>query len=85
MYKGVKCLEVYYAYIKQVFANIQCENLNNYMQLYILNNIYLLTDVFQMFKQKFTVQVQADQVFFEVHRNSRKTSYLNKSKTCIFW
>ena len=37
---GVKCLEPDYAYA-QVYANFKCENLKDYMQLYLLNDICL--------------------------------------------
>ena len=46
----VECLEADNAHVQQVYADIQCENLKDYMQLYLLSDICLLGDVFQMFR-----------------------------------
>ena len=47
---GVECSEADYAHAQQVYADFQCESLKNYMQRYLLSDICLLADVFQMFR-----------------------------------
>ena len=44
----MECSEADYAHAQQVYADFQCENLKDYMQLYLLSDICLLPDVFQM-------------------------------------
>ena len=48
--EGEECSETDYAHAQQVFANFQCESLKDCMRLYLLSNISLLADVFQMFR-----------------------------------
>ena len=47
---GVECSETDYANPQQMYADFQCENLKDYMQLYLLSDICLFADVFQMFR-----------------------------------
>ena len=53
-----------YAHAKHVFANFKCENLKDYMQLYLLSDICLLADVFQMFRNNSLDEYQLDPVYF---------------------
>ena len=43
-----ECMEADYAQAQQEFENFQCESLKDYMQLYFLCDIWMLSDVFQM-------------------------------------
>ena len=61
---GVECSEVDYAYAQHVFANFQCENLKDYMQLYLLSDMCVLADVFQMFRQNSLDEYQLDPAYF---------------------
>ena len=46
---NVECSASDYTQAKHVFTNCQCESLEDYMQLYLLSDICLLLDVYQMF------------------------------------
>ena len=50
---GVECSEADYAHAQHVFADYQCDNLKDYMKLYLLSDICLLDDLFQMFRHNF--------------------------------
>ena len=62
--KTVKCSEPDYAYDQQVYSDFHCENLKDYMQLYLLNDICLLSDVFQMFRNNSLNYYQLDPAYF---------------------
>ena len=53
-----------YAHTKHVFANFQCEILEDNMQLYLLSYICLLADVFQMFRNNSLDEYQLDPAYF---------------------
>ena len=61
---NVEGSETDYAHAQQVYANFQRENLKNYMQLYLLSNICLLADVFQMFRNNSLDEYQLDPAYF---------------------
>ena len=61
---GVECSAADYAHAKHVFANFQCESLKDYMQLYLLSDICLLADVFQMFRNNSLNENQLDSAYF---------------------
>ena len=61
---GMECSETVYAHAQQVFADFQCENLKDYMQLYLLSDICLLADVFQMFRNKSLNEYQLNPAYF---------------------
>ena len=48
---GVECSQADYAHAQPVFANFDCQSLKEYMALYILCDICMLTDVFQAFQK----------------------------------
>ena len=64
MLGGVECLEADYAHAQQVYADFQCENLKDYMQLYLLTDICLLADVYQMFRNNSLNEYQLDPAYF---------------------
>ena len=53
-----------YAHAKHVFANYQCESLKDHMQLYLLSDICLLADVFQMFLYNSLLEYHLDPAYF---------------------
>ena len=61
---GSECSEADYAHAQQVYAGFQCENLKDYMQLYLLSDICLLADVFQMFHNNSLNEYQLDPAYF---------------------
>ena len=52
-----------YDHAKLVFATFQCESLKDYMQLYLLSDICLLTDVFQMLRNNSLDEYQLDPAY----------------------
>ena len=62
--EGVECSEADYAHAQQVYADFQCESLKDYMQLYLLSDIRLLADVFQMFRNNSLNEYQLDPAYF---------------------
>ena len=60
----VECSEADYAHVQQVYADCQCESLKEYMQLYLLSDICLLADVFQMFRNNSLNKYQLDPAYF---------------------
>ena len=63
-FECVDCLATDYAHAKHAFAYFKCESLKDYMQLYLLSNICLLTDVFQMFRNNSLDEYQFDPAYF---------------------
>ena len=61
---GVECSEADYAHAQQVYADFQCESLNDYMQLYLLSDICMLADVFQIFRNNALKKYQLDPAYF---------------------
>ena len=61
---GVECSAAEYTHAKHVFTNLQCESLKVYMQLYLLSDICLLADVFQMFRNNSLDEYQLDPAYF---------------------
>ena len=61
---GMECSEADYAHAQQVFADSQCENLKDYMKLYLRSDIYLLADVFQMFRNNSLNEFLLDPPYF---------------------
>ena len=49
---------------KHVFTSFQCESIKDYMQLYLLSDICLLADVFQMFRNNSLDEYQLDPAYF---------------------
>ena len=60
----VVCSKVDYAYAQKVFSNFHCESLKDYMQLYLLIDISLLADVFEMFRNNSLNENQLDSAYF---------------------
>ena len=60
----MECSKADYAHAQQVFADFTCENFKDYMQHYILSNICLLADVFQMFRNNSLNEYQLDPAYF---------------------
>ena len=60
----VECSEADYAHAQHVFANFQCESLKDYLMLYLLSDICLLADVFQMFRNNSLEEYQLDPAYF---------------------
>ena len=54
----------YYAHAKHVFANFQCESFKDYMQLSLLSDIFLLANVFQMFRNNWLDEYMLDSAYF---------------------
>ena len=61
---GVECSQADYSHAQHVWDNFQCSSLNEYMALYLLSDICLLTDVFQAFRNKSLDEYQLDQAYF---------------------
>ena len=57
---GVQCSQTKYAHTQQVWENIHCQNLKEYMALYILSDIRLLADLFQAFRNDSLDEYQLD-------------------------
>ena len=53
-----------YPHAKHLFTNFKCESTKDYMQLYFLSDIWLLTDIFQMFWNNLLNKHQLDPVYF---------------------
>ena len=53
-----------YAHAQNVWENFHCQNLKEYMALYLLSDICLLADVFQAFKNNFMGKYQLDPAYF---------------------
>ena len=53
-----------YANAQQVYADFQCESVKDYMQLYLLSDICLLADVFQMFRNNLLNESQLNPAYF---------------------
>ena len=66
----VECSEADSAHAQNVFANFQCDNLKDFMMLYLLSDICLLADVFQMFRNNSLNEYQLDPAYFVTHLNS---------------
>ena len=61
---GVECSKADYAHAQQVYADFQFESLKDYIQLYLLSDICLLADVFQMFRNNSLNEYQLDPAYF---------------------
>ena len=61
---GVEFSEADYTHAQHVFADFQCESLKDYMKLYLLSDICLLADVFQMFRNNSLEEYQLDPAYF---------------------
>ena len=60
----VECSVADYAHTKHVLTNFQCESIKDSMQLYLLSDICLLADVFQMFRNNSLDEYQLDPAYF---------------------
>ena len=60
----MECSEADYAHALHVFADFQCESLKDYMKLYLLSDICLLADVFQIFRNNSLEEYQLDLAYF---------------------
>ena len=60
----MKYLEANYAYAQKVYADFKCENLKDYIQLYLQSDICLLENVFQMFFNNSLNEYQLDPAYF---------------------
>ena len=56
----MECLQADYAHVQHVWENIHCQNLKEYMALYLLSDICLLADVFQAFRNNSLDKYQLD-------------------------
>ena len=62
--EGVECLQSDYAHAQHVWVNFNCQNLKEYMALYLLSDICLLADVVQAFRKNSLDEYQMDPAFF---------------------
>ena len=60
----VACSQADYAHAQQVWENFHCQNLKEYMALYLLSDICLLADVFQAFRSNSLDEYQLDPAYF---------------------
>ena len=70
---GIECSLADYAYAQHVWENFHCQNLKEYMALYLLSDICLLADVFQAFRNISLDEYQLDPAYFVSALNSRGT------------
>ena len=61
---GVECSQANYAHAQHVWENFHCQGLVEYMTLYLLSDIFLLTDVFSAFRNNFLDEYQLDPADF---------------------
>ena len=64
MLGGVECLPADYAHAQHVWENFHCQNLKEYMALYLLRDICLIADVFQAFRNQSLDEHQLDPAYF---------------------
>ena len=61
---GVECSQVDYAHAQHVWENFHCQNLKEYMAIYLLSDICLLADVFQAFRNNLLDDKQLKPAYF---------------------
>ena len=61
---GVECSQANYAHAQHVWANFHYQSLKEYMALYLLSNICLLGDVFQVFQNNSLDEYQLNPAYF---------------------
>ena len=61
---GVECAQADYAHAQHVWENFHCQSLKEYIALYLMSDICLLTDVFQAFRNNSLDEYQQDPAYF---------------------
>ena len=74
---GVECSPADYAHAQHVWENFHCQNLKEFMALYLLSDICLLADVFQAFRNQSLDELVTNwtRLTLLVRRNSRGMSF----------
>ena len=58
----VECTQTVYVYVQHISNNFHCQNLKEYMAFYLLNDICMLANVFQAFRQNSLNEHQLDRL-----------------------
>ena len=61
---NVECSQADYVHAQHVWENFHCQNLKEYMALYLLSDIFLLADVFHAFWNNSLDEYQPDPAYF---------------------